>query len=226
MPWNILLLPLIGGFVFIHWWNRTKFKALRLDKGRLLLYAALAGAGLLALAFVLTSVIPPFIPCVKWFPCVPALPFDYISQSSLALLLGLVLPPLLNLKWKAEDESARYIREEGDPVEQLINRALDSAKPVMLTLKGGKVYVGFVVSSFVPTREVRTIPLRSGYREDKKQRVIFTTDYSKALNQIPADVARLKGRKSRSRSATSTVKRVTRFAKEAKPVISRRGREK
>src|SRR5687768_11564363 len=121
MPWNILLLPLIGGFVFIHWWNHTKFKALRLDKERLLLYAALAGAGLLALAFILTALIPPFIPCVTWFPCIPALPFPYISESSLALLLGLLLPQLLNLKWKAEDESARYIREEGDPFEQLIN---------------------------------------------------------------------------------------------------------
>jgi hypothetical protein len=65
----------------------------------------------------------------------------------------------------------------------------------MLTLKGGKVYVGFVVSSFVPAREQRTIriaPLRSGYRDDDKHEVHFTTDYSGALDKIPEDIAKLR----------------------------------
>lgn len=194
MPFNILILPLLGGFIFIHWCNRTKFKAIRLDKERLLFYAAFAGIWLLFLAFILEALIPPFIPCVTWLPCIPALPFDYIGVSVIALLLGLVLPPLLNLKWKVDAESSRYINEEGDPFEQLINKALDSTKPVMLTLKGGKVYVGLVVSSFEPARELRTIriaPIKSGYREDTKHRVKFTTDYSVALEQITADVIRI-----------------------------------
>lgn len=195
MPYNILLLPLIGGYFFIHRWNRTKFRALRLDKERLLFHASLAGIVLLLLAFLLEALIPPFIPCVTWFPCLPKLPFQYTGVSSLALVMGWFLPPLLNLIWKVETESKRIIDEDGDPFEQLINGALDAAKPVMLTLKGGKVYVGFVVSSFVPAREQRTIriaPLRSGYRDDKEQRVYFTTDYSWALDKIPEDIAKLK----------------------------------
>lgn len=201
MPFNILILPLLGGFIFIHWCNRTKFKAIRLDKERLLFYAALAGIGLLALAFILEALIPPFIPCVTWFPCIPALPFDYIGVSMTALLLGLILPPLLNLKWKVDAESSRYISEEGDPFEQLINKALDSTKPVMLTLKGGKVYVGFVVSSFEPAREQRTIriaPIKSGYREDTKLRVKFTTDYSVALEQITVDMTEISKEKEKA----------------------------
>lgn len=198
MPYNILLLPLIGGFLFIHIWNRTKFKAIRLDKERLLFYAALAGIFLLGLAYVLKALIPPFIPCVSWFPCLPSMPFEYLGLSSTALVLGLVLGYPLNLIWKEDNESSRYIEEEGDPFEQLINGALDTTTPVMLTLKGGKVYVGFVVSSFTPNREQRTIhiaPLRSGYREDQKHRVSFTTDYAEALQKIPADVEKLKASK-------------------------------
>lgn len=209
MPWNILLLPLIGGFVFIHWWYYTQYKALRLDKERLILYASLAGAGLLTLAFILKALIPPFIPCVKWFPCIATIPFDYIGESSLALLLGIVLPQFLNLFLRLDEEAAKYIREEGDPFEQLINRALESAKPVMLTLKGGKVYVGFVTSSFVPVREQKTViivPLRSGYREETKQRVILTTDYSRALQQIPIDVAKLKEARGRAQEQLQQVR--------------------
>jgi hypothetical protein len=102
------------------------------------------------------------------------------------------------LYWNIEDESKRYIEVEGDPFERLINGALDTAKPVMLTLKGGKVYVGFVVSSFTPGRETTTIhiaPLRSGYRDEKKQEVYFTTDYSGALDKIPEDIAKLREQK-------------------------------
>lgn len=194
MPFNILLLPLIGGFVFISTWNRTKFKAIRLDKERLLFYASLAGLGLLSFAYVLHSLIPPFIPCISWLPCLPLLPFEYISVSFTALILGLLLPYPLNLYWKEDEESSRYIEDEGDPFEQLINKALDTAKPVMLTLSNSKVYVGFVISSFSPAREQRTIhiaPIKSGYREGTKQRVNFTTDYSIALDKITSDLAKL-----------------------------------
>jgi hypothetical protein len=209
MPYNILLLPLIGGYFFIHRWNRTKFRALRLDKERLLFHASLAGIVLLFLAFLLEAFIPPFIPCVTWFPCLPSLPFQYTGVSSIALALGWFLPLLLNLIWKVDAESKRVIDEDGDPFEQLINGALDAAKPVMLTLKGGKVYVGFVVSSFVPSREQRTIriaPLRSGYRDDDKHEVHFTTDYSGALDKIPEDVAKLRKERMQARKRLRLLK--------------------
>jgi septal ring factor EnvC (AmiA/AmiB activator) len=117
-----------------------------------------------------------------------------MGVSITALFLGLTLWYPLNWFWKLEDESSRYIDEEGDPFEQLINKALDSATPVMLTLKGGKVYVGFVVSSFAPAREQRTIhiaPIKSGYREGAKLRVVFTTDYSEALEKMTSDLSKL-----------------------------------
>jgi hypothetical protein len=169
-----------------------------LDKERLLFYASLAGLGLLALSFLIKAFIPPFIPCVDWFPCLPTwahnnLPFPFMGVSVLALFLGMTLWYPLNWFWKIDQESLRVIEEEGDEFEQLINRALNTAKPVMLTLRGGKVYVGFVVSSFnpaYPKRTIRIVPLKSGYREVTKHRVTFTTNYSDALDQIMSDITK------------------------------------
>lgn len=166
---------------------------------------------MLALAFLLEALIPTFIPCVEWFPCLPTMPFEYMGVSTVALVLGLTLWKPLNWIWKLDEESRRVIDEEGDPFEQLINRALDSAKPVMLTLKGGKVYVGFVVSSFAPAREQRTIhivPIKSGYREATKQRVNFTTDYSEALEKITSDLARLEEEKLEAEKELQRLKEV------------------
>lgn len=194
MPFNILLLPLIGGYFFIQGWHRSQYQSIRLDKERLLFHASLAGILLLLLAFLLRGLVPFSIPCIKRFPCVDDPLFQYLDVSSLALALGILLPKVLNRFWTLEDASKKYVLEEGDPFEQLINGALDTAKPVMLTLKGGKVYVGFVVSSFVPNREQRTIhivPLKSGYREDDKHRVHLTTDYAEAFEKMFSDIARM-----------------------------------
>jgi hypothetical protein len=43
MPFNLLLLPLLGGFIFFSHWNRTAFFALRQDRERLLFYSSLWG---------------------------------------------------------------------------------------------------------------------------------------------------------------------------------------
>lgn len=205
MPFNILLLPLIGGYLFIHRWHHTRIRALRLDKERLLFHAAFAGFLLLILAFTIKAIYPSFLllPCVKWFPCLFDLGFQHLGVSILALALGWGLPIPLNrygylFGWTIEEESRRYSFEEGDPFEQLISEALDTVAPVMLTLKSGKVYVGLVVSSFVPSRDRLAIyiaPLHSGYREAGNKRLHLDTDYAEALEKILFDVERLRAEK-------------------------------
>jgi len=60
-------------------------------------------------------------------------------------------------------------------------------RPVLLTIKSGKVYVGSVTANFNPAYEVQSIeimPILSGYRDPKDQTVTFTTDYFSLLTQI------------------------------------------
>lgn len=194
MPYNLLLLPLLGGFVFITRWNRTRWHALRAEKERLLFYAALAGLFHLGLAFLIAS-LPPLIRCRPSLPCLPQLwnehvPFEYSGIACLAFALGAGSWPILNLFWKTKNESDRIIKDEGGPFEQLLDNAMKYEKRVILTLKGGKVYVGRIGQSYRPGQRDQTIlllPLKSGYREKDKHRVELTTDYEAAYEGIKND---------------------------------------
>jgi hypothetical protein len=57
MPFNVLPLPLLGGYVLLTRWHRTGFLARRYSGERLLLHAALAGVLFLTSAFVFTRLL-------------------------------------------------------------------------------------------------------------------------------------------------------------------------
>lgn len=53
MPYNLLSLPLLGGFLFIHLAHYFRFNAHRLDGYRLLIQSALCGTALEAIVRIL-----------------------------------------------------------------------------------------------------------------------------------------------------------------------------
>ncbi|WP_373514604.1 hypothetical protein [Persicitalea sp.] len=200
MPFNLLLLPLIGGFVLLSHWNFTLYFAKRLDKERLLLYSSLVGAILLGVSFATSIVIassPDWTACYyllklrKWWAFnTPA--FDYSGVSAFALMLGVLGPPVLNhlwpIKklWTKEKQGAKAVRDFGSPLEQLLLKALKEEKNVMVTLTNGKVYIGRVATSLAPEDETSfsLLPNKSGYREGEKQRLELTTHYDVAYKRI------------------------------------------
>lgn len=195
MPFNLLLLPLLGGFIFFSHWNRTVFFAKRQDRERLLLYSSLYGLLFLGLSFLL-SIIAPYIPLMMdvrlwWAYHTPSIQFSGIS--SFALLLGVVGQSALNHLypfnriWTAQKEGERAIQNHGNELEKLIFRSLVEAKRVMLTLKSGKVYVGRVSKFVGPTvdreRDLILLPSKGGYRDNQHQLVV-TTDYDAIYAEI------------------------------------------
>jgi len=203
MPYNVLLLPLLGGFLFITLWDRTRWHAHRAEKERLLIYAALAGLVSIALSYLIRS-IPPFIPCVWFLPCAPEwwdrnIGFPHSGVATFAFILGALgwwpLNRLADYRYKgwAEDgkraserrEFFRVVDLHGGPLEQLLLRSMQEEIAVMITLKGGKVYVGDIGEGFVPGlhKHFLLLPSRSGYR-DSKQRLELTTDYDEAFDLI------------------------------------------
>jgi hypothetical protein len=54
MPFNLLLIPLMGGYIFVRFWHYSKISILRADKDRLLIRASIAGFFSLGLAFALS----------------------------------------------------------------------------------------------------------------------------------------------------------------------------
>jgi len=200
VPFNLLLLPLIGGFILLSHWNLTLYFAKRLDKERLLLYSSLVGAILLGLSFGLSILI---VSHPTWFGFRGVLafrewwayhtpPFSYSGIATLSLVLGAASPWFLNrfwpfcLLWTKEERGEKATQRYGSTLEQLLLKALKEEKYVMITLSSGKVYIGRVVTSLAPedNRSFELLPIKSGYRQADNQRLEITTHYDDAYKNI------------------------------------------
>ena len=97
MPYNLLLLPLIGGFLFLHIAHYFRFGAQRLDGYRLLFQSAIAGIGLSALARMITLLVD-LTPLGKHAEALWMMfsPFSYSGTSAFALLVGPIAALVIN----------------------------------------------------------------------------------------------------------------------------------
>jgi hypothetical protein len=199
VPFNLLLLPLIGGFVLLSHWNLTVFFAKRLGKERLLLYSSLTGAILLGVSFAAAIFMASH---EDWAICHYPLQlrhwwafntpyFEYSGIAAFAFLLGVLGPWILNtwpfrLLWTKERLGDKAVRDYGSPLEQLLLKALKEEKNIMVSLGNGKVYIGRVTISLTPEdgRSFEILPIKSGYREGDKQRLELTTHYDEAYKRI------------------------------------------
>jgi len=194
LPLNVFLIPLLGGYLFASRWNVTQWYSDRWEKERLLLNSATYGL-LCYFAALLIIRGQALWPCVSWLPCLPRWPesippFDYLGVSLLACVIGFLSPTILNLYFTKQKTNKKLIKEEGTLFEILLDSAMRNSRTVMITLKGGKVYVGFPISFPAPGRAqpmIQILQTLSGYREADKHRVVFTTNYSRALDEIHHD---------------------------------------
>ena len=192
MPFNLLLLPLLGGYIFVRKCFRTRYNALRSENYRLLFLAAEFGLYLLLLAagFRLLS-LSNLIPLITYIDHLwhKLVPFDYAGTAFLAFFFGVTLWKPINwlFRFDSEAEVDRAIREKNDPLEILLKDAMRDSKAVLVTLDSGKVYVGHVITNFNPAYDVRSIkisPIVSGYRKSEDQTVVFNIDYTELLTSI------------------------------------------
>lgn len=203
MPYNLplLLLPLLGGFVFIRNWYRTRWHTKRADKDRLIVHASLAGLASLAIAYVFARLPPPFI-CPSDILCLPLwwdslhFPWPHTGKAVCSFLIAALGWAPLNWfedMWyqdKAVDaEKLRIIRDYGGAFELTLYRSIEQNKLVMLTLTNDKVYIGRIAQTFIPNEKIIYLfPTHSGYR-DSQHRLELTTSYVEAYKQIALDDA-------------------------------------
>ena len=187
MPYNVLLLPLLGGYVFITYWNHTRFDARRYTGERLLFHAALARLLFLSVAFVTTYAIAVARPrlAAAWKVFVP---FPYSGTSLLAFLLGVTTWYPLN-KWlnHKEREAEKAVEQWGDFLEILFTRAIQTTRQISVSLSSGKVYIGFVTKGIDPAferRYIRLLPTLSGYRHNETRDLIITRDYTQVYSRL------------------------------------------
>lgn len=193
MPFNLLLLPLLGGYIVANFGNLSKFIVLRSDGHRLLFYSSLAGVGLLIIATILHALLVDIVLaleaewlCDGWHRMVP---FSYSGIALLSLLLAFPLVLLFNYAIDESQAVDRAIVRKGDPFELLLRRAFGETKMIAITIRNGKVYVGYIRTMFNPALSIESlgiIPQVSGYRDATTKKYIFTTNYIATYDRIRA----------------------------------------
>src|ERR1041385_5292883 len=152
MPTNLLLLPLLGGYWFLHAFQYTRFRSQRLDGYRLLVESALVGVILACGAWVALFLLRPLSWLINfWRYFAPSVPFLGVAIAS--LMMGIVLPYGLNWFLNSTKIVSRIdahrlaINRHGDPLLKLLHDASPSERAISITLNNRKVYIGVVAEA-------------------------------------------------------------------------------
>src|SRR5690242_570957 len=156
MPFNVLLLPLLGGYLFITYWHFTRYDSKRYSGERLIFHSAIAGFVFLVIAFVIVKSLVSQAPSFYgWWHATVPIPHAGVSLG--ALLLALFSCVVFNRFVDRSKQIQRTITEWNDYLEILLQKVLDETRQIAVTLSNGKVYIGFVVGSFDPVYERKYI---------------------------------------------------------------------
>ena len=185
MNLGLFLIPILGGYWFLTHWYFTKYSALRESGYHLFFRSAFAGVLLSFFARFLIYLLNLYFPWIGtlWKS---VMPYDYYGTAILSVILGFLLPFALNPFYGQERAQRRTAEERGALIESIIADSLDRRKLIELSLKNGKVYIGFAFRSRMIRRDesdVALIPLASGYRNQETHELTITTNYAPAINE-------------------------------------------
>jgi uncharacterized membrane protein len=180
MPFNLLLFPLVGGYFFLTFCNKTRYYHQRIDHQRLLFNSIFVGIFSLTSSYFLLQAIelinPGFLNHLKDF--LP-LEIEYLEVAVFSFLLSILSALIVNLVTNKTKELAKSIDKIGNDLEKIIKKGFTEGELISLTLKSGKVYVGIPLAIPEPSKSssyISMIPFFSGYRNNEKE-LKFTTEY-------------------------------------------------
>ncbi len=211
---DIILLPLLGGYIFLITFNYTRFYHKRIEKNRLIYNSLLTAFGLTGFVYLLDYFIFKnnnyYLKLCSFETSSIKEIRDYISvtideimhftkpgfkQSLFAFIISYPLALLLN-KLKIFNKAFSFdysIMKWGNEYEKLIWNTLGEAddldKLLMVTTKSNKVYIGQITKLSEPMENTHIIiiPTLSGYREKETQKLIITTDYTNVIENASED---------------------------------------
>ncbi len=187
MPTGIVLIPLLAGYILLHICYLSRFRAQRQDGYRLLIESALTGLPISLLAWKLAAIIHSR----GWdFLGVEELcrqtPVPYLGTALLSAAIASVAGVAANLIFPPELAQWYLIERDDDGYLRLLHRAARKEKPVSVTLKSKKVYIGFVIQTPSLRRGeqyVSVLPLASGYRKSDSLDLVLTQDYTRVYDK-------------------------------------------
>ena len=187
MPWNLLLFPLLGGFLFLHC-NLFKYRSRRFEGERLLLHSASYGIVFGALGRLVTFEVSRFEAGARLQAflehLVTSKDAPYLGTAIAAWLLGWVSAYVINRAIALLDNrliKLWIVSRYDDALLRMLYLAMYENRPVSLTLSHRKVYIGYV---FDPPgdsphdRYLTLMLLLSGYRKQDTLRFVQTVNYT------------------------------------------------
>ncbi len=191
MPFNLLLLPLLGGCLLVSGTHLLAFRAAKQSGERLIFAAASVAVVLLVCARIVTLLLLEHCPHTgtlwRWLA-----PWDYSGTATGALLLGVFAPQVINRIVGLEEASRRAVQEHGDGLDRLLFEATEREIQLVVTLATGKVYAGWL--DWTPPNPgaadayLRILPTMSGYRT-LDHRIQWTTFYQAVYLALGPDTA-------------------------------------
>ena len=181
MAVGLLLIPAVGGYWFLTHLNYTRFYAARASGYHLLFRSALFGGLLFLLARLITLGLESFNPGIVelW---THHFPDPYSIEVVLSLILGYLLPLVVNPLYSEEQGARKIALESGDYMELLIADSILKGQAIEVSLRSRKSYVGLALESGVKIgsdTDISLVPLASGYRDED------TLDLHIMINYVP-----------------------------------------
>jgi hypothetical protein len=190
---NTLLIPILGGFLFVKYSYLTRFRSIR-DNGYVILFKS-AVVGLffygVSLFFwrvaILDEKANPSIP--EWIHFLhDFLVYPELLPAIFSLFIMGFVTTAINYALDKDEMKKRVIRQDDDAFEVTILNAYLNEKYLLVTLDNGKVYAGKVTDTYFRVNdEIRSIliaPFFSGYRNPDDLTLKLTTFYGHIYNQI------------------------------------------
>jgi hypothetical protein len=190
------VVPLLSGYVFAVLFPPSAVHVAREDGHKLYFRSAFYGIFLFFCSILINSflvnVSPRFVCSILSFILYLSEPFSSLISINpkmanlvllnticlnLAVLLGLLFNVSKRFKLYIFDKVIKY-----DDIEVIITRAVRNGMPISLSLKSGKVYVGFIAATIDPKekrKDIRILPLLSGFRRPDDKTFEFTTNYQR-----------------------------------------------
>ncbi len=167
MELGLLLIPALGGYLFLTKYDGTRYRLAQDTGYHVVLKTAVAGGCLFVAARFLLMPLEVLLPGVKEY-WNGLLPFEFSGSSVFCAILGWGTPQLLNLfvdRMKMRREAAA---DAGDRIGLLAEDSINSGALMEVSLENGKSYVGAPIESTMGSRsqgDLVLIPFASGYRD-------------------------------------------------------------
>ena len=177
----LLLVPALGGYLFLIRFNLTRYRIAQLSGYHIVFQAAGVGVLLFVVARLLALTMNLAWPVIgnAWQTL---LPIDYSGTAVLSAAVGWLSPSLLNgvPGWGRKKSRRMAAEEDGDVIGLVIDQALDQHKLIEVSLKEGKCYIGNPMKSIFGVRgsgDIALFPVASGYRDKKTRDLQISVNY-------------------------------------------------